>query len=207
MKHRIDINTWVRKEHYQFFRTFESPYYGVTVHVDCTAAYKFSKEAGSSFFLYYLYQALAAAQQVEAFHLRIEEDEVFFYDRVDGGSTVPRENGTFGFAQYRYRDSFEEFLPDASAQMERVRNSTTLERSSANNIIRCSSLPWIDFTSLSHAWSFTLKDSCPRVSFGKMTQKEGRRTMPVAVHVHHALVDGLHVGQYLDCYQDLLHSR
>jgi chloramphenicol O-acetyltransferase type A len=39
-----------------------------------------------------------------------------------------------------------------------------------------------------------------------MTESNGKRTMPMSVHVHHALVDGLHIGQYIDCYQELLNT-
>jgi chloramphenicol O-acetyltransferase type A len=51
---------------------------------------------------------------------------------------------------------------------------------------------------------FSVDDSCPKISFGKMTNHNGKRTMPVSIHVHHALVDGLHLGQYIDCLQGLL---
>ncbi|MDB5151098.1 MAG: chloramphenicol acetyltransferase, partial [Mucilaginibacter sp.] len=33
-----------------------------------------------------------------------------------------------------------------------------------------------------------------------------KRTMPVSIHVNHALIDGIHVGQYIDCYQELLNK-
>jgi chloramphenicol O-acetyltransferase type A len=39
-----------------------------------------------------------------------------------------------------------------------------------------------------------------------MTEKDGKRSMPVSVHVHHALVDGLHVGQYIDRFQELMNK-
>jgi chloramphenicol O-acetyltransferase type A len=81
-----------------------------------------------------------------------------------------------------------------------------LTRNTAENVIRYSALPWLDFTSLSHARMFSLPDSCPRISFGKMTEKGGGRSMPVAIHVNHALVDGIHVGQYVDRFQELMLS-
>ncbi|NRA48527.1 MAG: chloramphenicol acetyltransferase, partial [Phaeodactylibacter sp.] len=34
----------------------------------------------------------------------------------------------------------------------------------------------------------------------------GRKTMPVSIHVHHALVDGFHVGLFLEAFQDLLNA-
>ncbi|MEL7004699.1 MAG: hypothetical protein AAFN93_18470 [Bacteroidota bacterium] len=30
--------------------------------------------------------------------------------------------------------------------------------------------------------------------------------MPVSIHVHHGLVDGIHVGQYCDLFQKLLNE-
>jgi chloramphenicol O-acetyltransferase type A len=44
------------------------------------------------------------------------------------------------------------------------------------------------------------------MSFGKMTESDGKLTMPVSVHVHHALIDGLHVGQYIDLFQQLMNE-
>jgi len=206
-KRKLDLENWVRKPHFEFFSTFEEPYYGVVVNVECSAAYRFAKARGISFFLCYLYQSLAAAQEVEPFRQRIEENEVYVYDRIDGGSTIGRANGTFGYGLFVYRDSFDEFLEGANREVERVRAGTDLTRNPALNVIRYSALPWIDFTSLSHARMFSVPDSCPRISFGKMTESGGKRSMPVAIHVNHALVDGIHVGQYVDCFQERLNRR
>jgi len=204
VKRKLDIDTWVRKAHFEFFSTFEEPYYGVCVKVDCTAAYDFAKRNGISFFLYCLHRSLAAAQRVEAFKYRIEEGEVFVYDRIDAGSTISRSNGTFGYGHMLYSESLEEFLEGATRVVEEVRGSDELIPTAAVNIIRYSALPWVDFTSLSHARLYSRPNSGPNISFGKMTEDGGKRSMPVSIHVHHALVDGLHIGQYVDCFQKLL---
>jgi chloramphenicol O-acetyltransferase type A len=31
--------------------------------------------------------------------------------------------------------------------------------------------------------------------------------MPVSVHVHHALMDGFHVGQFVEAFQDILNAE
>ena len=36
----IDIATWNRKEHFEHFSAFDDPFFGVTVNVDCTRAYR-----------------------------------------------------------------------------------------------------------------------------------------------------------------------
>ena len=207
MKSKVDIDSWIRKTHYHFFKAFEEPYYGVCVDVDCTSAYRFAKANGHSVFLYFLYQSLSAAQKIEPFKYRIDGDEVFLYNQIDAGSTIARSNGTFGYGHILYHASLPEFMSNANREVERVRAASDLTRTVAPNVIRYSALPWIDFTSISHARMFSQPDSCPRISFGKMTEAAGRKSMPVSIHVHHALVDGLHVGQYIDCFQELLNAQ
>jgi chloramphenicol O-acetyltransferase type A len=207
LKQKIDLDAWPRKPHFEFFRTFDEPYYGVCVRVDCTAAYAAARRRGYTFFLYYLYQSIAAAQKVEAFRLRMEDGEVFRYDTIHGGSTLPRNDGTFGFGYYTYTEDIETFMAESMRELERVRATKGLERRDAQNIIRYSVLPWIDFTSLSHARRFIAGDSCPWISFGKMTEADGRRSMPVSIHVHHALVDGVDVGAYVDAFQQMMNAE
>lgn len=206
MKHKIDLDTWIRKDHFKFFNQFDEPYYGVNVNIDCTIAYQRSKQNGTSFYLYYLYQSLAASQLIKSFKLRVEGDEVYNYDRIDAGSTIGRPDGTFGFGDFIYYPTFNEFHTEGVKVMKRVEGESGLVFSGALNVIRYSALPWIDFTGLSHARMFTFKDSCPKISFGKMTTTGDKRTMPVSIHVHHGLVDGIDVGKYIDCYQGLMNS-
>ncbi|HET9431413.1 MAG TPA: CatA-like O-acetyltransferase, partial [Chitinophagaceae bacterium] len=110
--------------------------------------------------------------------------------------------GTFGFSYIDYYEDFDKFNLEAKKEINRVRNSTGLVPSeSKENIVHYSSIPWLNFTALSHARRFTFPDSVPKISFGKMTDAEGRKSMPVSVHVHHALMDGYHVGLFVDEFQ------
>lgn len=208
MNKELDINNWERKEHFEFFKNFDEPFFGVTIDLDCTAAYKFCKEKGHSFFLYYLHRSLKAANSTEAFRYRIIGDKVVVYDRVNASPTINRPNGTFGFAYMDYFDDFRGFEKNAKKEIERVQNSTGLVPAiSGENVIHYSSIPWIKFTSLSHARNFLFNDSCPKISFGKLTENKGRMEMPVSIHVHHALMDGLHVGRYIDEFQKLMDTN
>lgn len=207
MKRVLNINEWNRKDHYLFFKQFEEPFFGVCVNVDCTKAYAKAKEEGLSFFLYYLYQSLAAANAVEPFRYRINGEEVLVYDEVHASPTINRPDGTIGFSYMNYHSDFKTFLQYAREETERVRSGTGLVPAvSGENVIHYSSIPWLAFTSLSHARSYSFKDSCPKISFGKMTEHEGKRTMPVSIHVHHALMDGYHVGEFVEEFQKRLNE-
>lgn len=205
MKHRIDIATWPRKDHFQFFSPFDEPFFGVCVEIDCTRAYEMAKDLGCSFFLYYLYKSLVAANYVEPFRYRILDGEVWEYDQVNASPTINRPDGTFGYGYMNYESDFSVFLVNAQIEIDRIQNSKGLEPAiCGENVIHYSSLPWIKFTSVSHARRFTSKDSIPKITFGQMTQQNDRRIMPVSIHVHHALMDGWDVGHYLDHFRVLM---
>ena len=205
MKQVLNIETWARKDHFRFFKQFEEPFFGVTIQVDCTKAYQTAKANGWSFFLYYLHCSLMAANKIEPFRYRILNDDVFIYDEVHASPTINRPDGTFGFAYMNYYPGFETFAAAAQQEINRVQQSTGLVPSvSGQNVVHYSSVPWLSFTSLSHARSFTFQDSCPKISFGKMTEQAGVRSMPVSIHVHHALMDGFHAGQFAELFQQLL---
>lgn len=205
MKTLINIDHWNRKEHFLFFSKFDEPFFGVTVKVDCTIAYKHAKENGISFFLYYLYRALKAANEIENFRYRIIENQPYEFTSINASPTIDRPNGTFGFAYMDYFEDENLFYENALQETENVRNSSSLLPStSGENVIHFSATPWLDFTSISHARSFSHPDSCPKISFGKMTENNGKREMAVSIHGHHGLMDGYHVGEFVERFQALL---
>ncbi|KOS07176.1 chloramphenicol acetyltransferase [Flavobacterium akiainvivens] len=201
---KLDLTTWPRKEHFEFFSRFEEPFFGLVATIDCTKGYAAAKEAGVPFSLYYLHKTLAAVNGIEAFCYRIKDGEVWLHEQVDVSSTVMRDDTTFGFSFMEYYPDLHTFVAGAQAEIARVQNTPGLitRTFDMDNIIHFSAIPWIDFTSLSHARSFTFPDSCPKVSIGKMTVNEaGKRTMPVSLHVHHGLMDGYHTGLFYEALQ------
>lgn len=207
MRHKLDIENWARKEHFNFFLPFDEPFFGISAEVDCTIAYESCKSRNCSFFLYYLYKSLLAANFIEPFRYRILNGEVWVYDQVNASPTINRPDGTFGFAYMNFEQDFVVFKVNAKIEMDRVQHSHGLEPAIAGeNVIHYSSLPWIKFTAVSHARSFAFKDSIPKITFGKMTETNGRKLMPLSIHVHHALMDGWDVGQYLEHYQEIMNQ-
>lgn len=205
MKQKLDLDNWNRKEHFLFFKQMQEPFFGVTVPIDCTNAYAKAKELGVSFFTYYLHKTLAAVNTIEPFRYRIINDEVYIFDRVDVSATILREDKTFGFSYMEYDEDLNEFAQITKTEIARIQNTTGLiTREFPENLIHFSAVPWVNFTSYSHARSFTFPDSCPKVSFGKMMDENGKKTMQMAVHVHHGLMDGYHVGLFISRFEELM---
>lgn len=199
------MQDWNRKDHFAFFKQFEEPFFGITVELDCTNTYEKAKATGASFFLSYLHHTLKAANQTEAFRYRILNDQVWVYDTIHASPTINRPDGSFGFSYMNYEEDFEAFARGAETEIQRVRQTTGLVPAvSGENVIHFSSLPWLSFTSISHARSFSFNDSIPKIAFGKAREINGRRMMSVSVHVHHALMDGFHVAEMLGRLENLL---
>lgn len=196
----IDLNTWKRRDHYLWFRNYEQPFFSVTVDVDVTAAWTASRKRGApSFFLSSLFLMLKAANDVEAFRLRLRARGVWRHDRVAVGPTILRADETFGFVRIEPASTLKTFAAQGRAAVARAAAQTGLSSptNTGDDIVFHSVLPWMRFTSFSNALPGK-GDSIPRVVFGRCTRDGRRMKMPVAVEVHHALVDGLDVGRFFE---------
>jgi len=209
MKTKLDLNTWNRKEHFEFFGNFDEPFFGINTTVDFTKGYQKIKDHGYPYFLYYLHKSLQAVNAIEAFKYRIDGDEVFIYDTVHASATIGRDDHTFGFSFIEFNEDFERFIKNGQEEIEAVKNSTGI-RHTANakrvDSIHYSSIPWYTFTGLTHARHFKYKDSVPKISFGKYTKTGDTLSLPIAIYVNHGLMDGYHIGQYLEEFQRLLNE-
>lgn len=205
----IDIESWNRKEHFEFFSKMASPYFGFTTEVDCTEAYKKSKENGYSFFASYLHKSMVAVNSVEELKLRIVDDKVVLYDTINAGTTIGRADGTFGFAYIHFSEDFEIFNAELQKEISEVQNSTGIRMNNGElgkDLIRHSTIPWNSFSALLHPTPLDKSESVPKITFGKFSERDGRKFLPVSVEAHHGLTDGFHLAKYLEEFQKQLHS-
>ena len=205
---QLDLTSWPRRQHFDFFRKFDEPYFGLCVRVDCTEALEHCRVSGHSFFLYYLHACLRAVNETEVFRYRIDGDGVMVHDRIHASATIGRDDGSFDFSYIPYADDFGVFVKGARAEIARIRSTSGLNVGVAGaDVIHFSAVPWLDFTQISHARGFGTGDSCPKISVGKVTERDGRPGMPVSIHAHHALMDGRHVGDFVEAFQRALDGQ
>ena len=202
MPRDLDIERWRRRDHYQFFRTYERPFYNLCADADVTELHGHTKRAGISFFAASLYAALRAANEVEEFRYRIRPHGVIVHDVVHAGSTVLNDDETFSFCYFDFHPEFREFSAGVQSALEehRRRRDVLEPQDYRDDLIHFSVIPWISFTGLTHARRNDPADSVPKIVFGKYRGGDALK-MPVSVEVHHALMDALHVARFLDRFQ------
>lgn len=204
MKKIIDLDSWHRKNHYEFFKNFCDSYYGVTCNVDCRHAKEVSKQRGESFFIYYLYAILKAINSVEELRCRFDPSgQIVCYDKIDSISPIKLE-GMKVFASIRlpYFDDWDEFYRSTSQLVAAAADQPAYapENESTETDLACiSPNPDLAFTSM----TFTVGNNIPLVNIGKMSSDF---QIPVAISVDHTFVDGEHLGEFYRLVEQNLNS-
>ncbi len=210
MKTKIDLKTWERREYFNYFGSCDDPYFGIVANVDCTIAYQTCKKHGYSFFVYYMFESIKALNRIENFRYRLIDGEVWLFDRVHASTTVGRSDNTFGFALFEYTENFEAFQKQAQEEIAEVQKSQGLRANDGAkmlDVIHCTTIPWISFTSVKHEKNISRNESIPKIAFGKFFEHGGKKLMPVSVNANHGLVDGYHVGKYFELFQEGLNKK
>jgi chloramphenicol O-acetyltransferase type A len=206
MPNYLDISTWGRRDLFEFFRTYENPYFNICGQLDVSKLLDFlQSKPGVSPTLTYHYLALRAANEIEPFKYRLRNDQVLVHDVIHGGTTVLLPNESFTFAYFDYQIEFDKFVQDAQASVAAVkRGDTPFEPLDGDDRIHFTVLPWVSFTSFAHARNKTRAISVPKIAFGKFMRNNERTYLPTSVEVHHAMMDGLHVGRFFNRMEEML---
>lgn len=200
----IDMKNYNRKDHYNFFKEMDYPRFNICANLDITKFYQYIKENELPFFISVLYAATKAANDVRELKFRIREDEVIEHEIVNPSFTVITDEEVFSFCEGRYIEKFNEFKDYSLKQIEKVKNNVTIEdEPGQDNLLYITSIPWISFTSVNHPIHMNPVDSVPRIAWGKYFEENDKIKLPFSIDVHHALVDGVHIGKYFKIIQEI----
>ena len=201
----IDIENWKRKDHYNFFRQVDYPHFNICGNIDITKFYKYIKENELPFFISILYASTKTANSIKEFKLRIRGDKVIEHETVNPSFTIITDEEVFSFCRSNYTDNFNEFKTNTLKEIEKVKNNISIEdEPGQDDLLYITSIPWVSFTNITHPIQMNPVDSIPRIAWGKYFEEGGNIKLPISVDVHHALVDGVHIGQYFNIIQEIL---
>jgi chloramphenicol O-acetyltransferase type A len=210
MTQYLDLESWARRGVFDFYRNFDKPYFNVCVRLDITNLLSALHEhtppgSKANVSLGYHYFALRVANEIEPFRYRLRDGKVIVHPIIHAGTTVLAPNGSFVLAYFDYHESFAKFISEARRAVDEARDEAVfLPRREHDARIHFTTLPWVAFTSFSHARNWGKEDSVPKIAFGKFTKEQGRALLPCSIEVHHALVDGSDVGRYLTRLEEAL---
>ena len=204
MRH-IDIETWPRREHFEFFRNWEYPHFNMCANLDLTAFYPFVKQRGISFTVAIMYILARGANAIPEFRYRIRDGEVIEHEIVHPSVTILTDDDLFTFCPVKYTDDFSLFAARGTEQIRYMKENPTLEKElpELDTLLFMTAIPWVSFTSFMHPLNFPV-DSVPRFAWGKFFEEGESLKMPLNVQAHHAVMDGIHMGRYYEEVQEYL---
>ena len=207
MHKEFDIENWNRKNVFDFFSTYDDPFFGICSTIDITNLYKFCKTNDHSLNLAILYFSTYTANSLLNFRLRLLNGKVVLFDHIDCGTTVFHADETFSFCFIDFKTSFSEFeLLGKKLIREQLGEKKLEPKSDLLNVIHYSVIPWTSFSSIKHAKKMGISDSIPKITFGKYFSDRGKLNLPISIEVNHALMDGFHVGTFLNKFQEKIDS-
>ena len=200
----VNQSLWPRKQQFDFYGTFEQPYFSIGFNLDAKHLYQVCKAQGCSFFHAYSYLIMKVVNLNEPFRLRVVEQQVRDYQVIDLSCTVLAADGCIRFTEIAFDDCFDGFVDNLLAAVQLAVNREFMHQDfaqsqSLKNKVYMSVIPWINFSSFRHAWAGKDDSGVPRIVVGKMNEQY---QLPICVDLHHGLADGSHVGQFSQQVQD-----
>ena len=140
MKKRIlNLDTYPRRAHYEYFRAMSNPYVGVTVQTDVTELAAFCKENRFFFYLTFIHAAALAANSIPEFRQRICPEGIVEYEECGTSHTESTENGAYCYCTLKHDMPFwrTSAMPSGSGRRPgRARASRRTPRPTASTLFR-----------------------------------------------------------------------
>jgi chloramphenicol O-acetyltransferase type A len=193
----IDLQSWSRRQYFDFFKNFDHPHFGMTANVDLTAFYPALKHKDVPFTIAFVYTLSRAANAIPEFRQRIRGDQVVEHELVHPSFTLlAADNERFGFCTLKYDEDFQSFAERGLQKMAFLKEHPSLENEPGDEYLYMTALPWVSFTSFMHPIHLNPPDSYPRFAWGKIFTEGSSLKIPLGVQAHHALMDGIHMGKF-----------
>ena len=191
------------------YSTYDFPYIVVTADINIRKLYDFAKANQVSFYTTMIYCVMKTANDIPNFHYRIGKDnKIELFEKLTASFTYLPD----GWDQFYVVDipfdgdiiEFSRFAKERAEEKGKCDEHEVMHSAGNPAIIYMSVMPWIRYTQFVRTIHHAGKDCVPRISWGKFNKTEDGMMMPVSVQVHHALMDGYHVGMFYEKLQELI---
>lgn len=206
----IDFDTWRRKEHYKFFSGADYPQFNICMNIDITNFLVFVKAKKISFYYGMIYASTFVMNEMEDFRYKIRDGKIILHDTLKPSFIdMDQEDTLFKIVTLDLEEDIITFSNTAKKKSEEQKEYFPKLNEIEDDLIYYSCIPWISFTHISNEITINKEDSIPRISWGKYFRNDDKVLLPYSIQVNHSLLDGIHVGKfiqrlqkYLDSFQD-----
>lgn len=205
----IDYENWDRREQNDLFKDLGIPFFSVTLTVDVTDLYLRCKREGLSFYNAMIFVVSKSANSVPAFLDKLRDGFVVQHDYLSPSYTYPRGGELFGICNVEWKpdETINEFCTRCKQSEKLASEGSALpseDDEQRDDMLYLSCTPWFSFTHVTQEMSLDPNDSIPRILWGKYTEQNGRKTLPISIQVNHRLIDGIHIAKWLKAMENII---
>ena len=200
----INLENWERKEVFNHYTKSVPCTYSLTVDLDISVL------SGHKLYPAMLWSLSAVVNEMEEFRTAVMPDGVGIFDFMHPSYTVLNpETKRFCSIWSPFQWDKKEFMKHCQDDITHFKKAEAFLPcpNMPLNVFNVSMIPWVRYT----AFHLDIR-SCggeyllPIFTIGKFSEKDGRRMLPLALQVHHAVCDGYHVGVFVEKLQKKISS-
>lgn len=199
----IDLEAWERREFYEHFINEVRCSYSTTVHLDITNL------KGCRLYPAMIWLLTQTVNQMPEFRTALTDEGLGIYSQMHPAYTIFNQksktfSGIWTEADSDYSKFLKAYEADAGMYSSSVKFAPKPNR--PPNTFDISMVPWFTFTAFDINVFDHGKYFLPIFTMGKFFDMDGKRMLPLAIQVHHAVCDGYHVGRFIEMLQEKISS-
>lgn len=199
----IDLEKWDRKEFYVHFLNEVRCTYSVTVNLDITNL------KGQRLYPVMIWLLTQTVNLFPEFRTALTDEGLGIYDKMHPAYTIfNKESKTFSGIWTEFDSDYSSFLKAYEDDSVKFMSSVKFAPKSGRpkNSFDISMVPWFTFTAFNLNVFDDGKYLLPIFTMGKFFDIDGKRMLPLAIQVHHAVCDGYHIGKFIEVLQGKISS-
>lgn len=194
----IDLENWERKEHYFHFINEVRCSYSVSVNLDITNL------NGKRLYPTMIWLLTQTVNLMPEFRTVLTDEGLGYFDEMHPAYTIFNQaRKTFSGIWTEYHPIYRTFLKGYESDVAKYSSSVEYDPKPDRplNSFDVSMVPWFSFTAFDINVFGDGKHLLPIFTMGKYFESDGKRMLPLAIQVHHAVCDGYHVGKFIEILQ------
>ena len=208
MFHKIDMETWERKEYYHYYINFIKSKYNLNVDMDITKLLKLVKEKKLKLYPVLIYAVMKGINKNKEFRMSYDKEEnLGYWDYCNPSYTIFHDDDkTFSDIWSEYSEDFSIFYSNVTRDMEKYKNIKGIKSKPErpDNFSPVSSIPWLSFTGYSNDTYSESNMLFPVTVFGKYYERDRKILLPFSIFAVHAVADGYHTCKLINDIQEII---
>ena len=202
MKTEIIPEESSRAEAYRMWMSSPVPMLTFVKTLDVSRLVKVSKRTGIKFNTLMCWCIGKAADGIEEFHVVLEKDKLFRYDRFSINVIVNNCQGGINNCDIPFSDDLQQFYRDYQSMTAQVANECRNITLDGYAVIGTSAIIQTELDCIVNQYTGIYTN--PFICWSRYRKHLFKTTLPVSIQFHHVQMDGGHAARFLQCLQDVI---